>query len=187
MARMEILPSLATLGMKKVLWMRWGCLKSEWAFLAIMVMQVGDMKVYRTGCSNKCIIWCYDIYGFEVRDLHNLWLQIRYLWLSGRAYSSAVWSASRLWLHGHPAGLLPWRVEGEWEWLCHSYSWSVGCWWWGPCMLADWAVWLVWPETGWVGGDHPPLCTVTRCRGVWLCGDMLGWVHGHEALCIWRV
>jgi len=23
------------------------------------------MKVYRTGCSPKCIIWCYDIYGFE--------------------------------------------------------------------------------------------------------------------------
>ena len=24
------------------------------------------MKVYRTGSSSKCIIWCYDIYGFEV-------------------------------------------------------------------------------------------------------------------------
>jgi len=30
-----------------------------------VVDQVGDMKVYRTGCSTKCIIWCYDIYGFE--------------------------------------------------------------------------------------------------------------------------
>eukprot|EP00090_Calanus_glacialis_P010734 TRINITY_DN19192_c0_g1_i1.p1 TRINITY_DN19192_c0_g1~~TRINITY_DN19192_c0_g1_i1.p1 ORF type:complete len:253 (-),score=69.10 TRINITY_DN19192_c0_g1_i1:79-837(-) len=30
-----------------------------------VVDEVGDMKVYRTGCSNKCIIWCYDIYGFE--------------------------------------------------------------------------------------------------------------------------
>ena len=28
--------------------------------------QVGDMDVYRTGSGNKCIIWCYDIYGFTV-------------------------------------------------------------------------------------------------------------------------
>ena len=27
------------------------------------------MKVYRTGAGPKCIIWCYDIYGFEVCDL----------------------------------------------------------------------------------------------------------------------
>ena len=32
-------------------------------------VQVGDMKVYRTGAGPKCIIWCYDIYGFEVREL----------------------------------------------------------------------------------------------------------------------
>jgi len=30
-----------------------------------VVEQVGDMKVYRTGSGPKCIIWCYDIYGFE--------------------------------------------------------------------------------------------------------------------------
>merc|ERR1711915_1038527 len=30
-----------------------------------VVDQVGDLKVYRTGAGNKCIIWCYDIYGFE--------------------------------------------------------------------------------------------------------------------------
>merc|ERR1711970_605252 len=30
-----------------------------------VVDQVGDMKMYRTGCSPKCIIWCHDIYGFE--------------------------------------------------------------------------------------------------------------------------
>ena len=24
------------------------------------------MEVYRTGAGNKCIIWCYDIYGFTV-------------------------------------------------------------------------------------------------------------------------
>ena len=28
--------------------------------------KVGDMEVYRTGAGNKCIIWCYDIYGFTV-------------------------------------------------------------------------------------------------------------------------
>jgi len=27
--------------------------------------QVGDITVYRTGVSSKCIIWCYDIYGFK--------------------------------------------------------------------------------------------------------------------------
>merc|ERR1712123_206827 len=30
-----------------------------------VVEEVGDMKMYRTGSSSKCIIWCYDIYGFE--------------------------------------------------------------------------------------------------------------------------
>ena len=31
-----------------------------------VVEQVGDLKVYRVGAGHKCIIWCYDIYGFEV-------------------------------------------------------------------------------------------------------------------------
>jgi len=30
-----------------------------------VVEQVGDLKVYRVGESNRCIIWCYDIYGFK--------------------------------------------------------------------------------------------------------------------------
>jgi len=30
-----------------------------------VVDQVGDMPVYRTGAGNKCIVWCYDIFGFE--------------------------------------------------------------------------------------------------------------------------
>lgn len=29
------------------------------------VDQVGDMEVYRTGSSPRCIVWCYDIYGFQ--------------------------------------------------------------------------------------------------------------------------
>ena len=37
-------------------------------------IQVGDMKVYRTGGGPKCIIWCYDIYGFEVRVLATSFL-----------------------------------------------------------------------------------------------------------------
>lgn len=28
--------------------------------------KVGDMSVYRTGAGHRCIIWCYDIYGFTV-------------------------------------------------------------------------------------------------------------------------
>ena len=27
------------------------------------------MNVYRTGAGKKCIIWCYDIYGFEVIEI----------------------------------------------------------------------------------------------------------------------
>jgi len=30
-----------------------------------VVDKVGDMDVYRVGTSNKCIVWCYDIYGFK--------------------------------------------------------------------------------------------------------------------------
>ena len=37
-------------------------------------IQVGDMKVYRTGGGPKCVIWCYDIYGFEVRVLATSFL-----------------------------------------------------------------------------------------------------------------
>jgi len=29
------------------------------------VDRVGTMNVYRVGTSHKCIIWCYDIYGFK--------------------------------------------------------------------------------------------------------------------------
>ena len=27
------------------------------------------MDVYRSGSGDKCIIWCYDIYGFNVSSL----------------------------------------------------------------------------------------------------------------------
>jgi len=30
-----------------------------------VVEKVGDMDVYRSGSGDKCIIWCYDIYGFN--------------------------------------------------------------------------------------------------------------------------
>jgi len=47
-----------------------------------VVDQVGDMNIYRTGAGTKCIIWCYDIYGFtggRTRQLCDMLADAGYL------------------------------------------------------------------------------------------------------------
>jgi len=30
-----------------------------------VVDKVGDLKIYRVGNSSKCVIWIYDVFGFD--------------------------------------------------------------------------------------------------------------------------
>ena len=50
------------------------CPEQKMGILSKPNCQVGDMAVYRVGSSSKCVIWCYDIYGFRVRLRHVLLL-----------------------------------------------------------------------------------------------------------------
>merc|ERR1711970_618140 len=67
-----------------------------------VVDQVGDMKMYRTGCSPKCIIWCYDIYGFEVNNtlVPSVVFCVEF---PGRALQAAVRPVGGHRVHGHHA------------------------------------------------------------------------------------
>jgi hypothetical protein len=46
----------------------WGDLKNEDYKEKGQVEKVDDLEIYRVGSSSngKCIIWCYDIFGFKV-------------------------------------------------------------------------------------------------------------------------
>ena len=47
----------------------WGDLKNPDYKEKGQVDRVGDLDIYRVGSSSegKCIIWCYDIFGFKVQ------------------------------------------------------------------------------------------------------------------------
>ena len=43
----------------------WGELKNSSYKPKGVVDEVGDLKLYRIGKSTKCVIWNYDIFGFD--------------------------------------------------------------------------------------------------------------------------
>ena len=45
----------------------WGELKNPNYKEKGIVEKVDDLEIYRVGSSSKCIIWCYDVFGFKVR------------------------------------------------------------------------------------------------------------------------
>ena len=45
----------------------WGELKNPDYKEKGIVEKVDDLEIYRVGSSSKCIIWCYDVFGFKVR------------------------------------------------------------------------------------------------------------------------
>ena len=49
----------------------WGDLKNQEYKEKGQVEKVDDLEIYRVGSSSdgKCIIWCYDIFGFKVSVL----------------------------------------------------------------------------------------------------------------------
>ena len=46
----------------------WGELKNPDYKEKGVVEKVDDLDIYRVGSSSKCIIWCYDVFGFKVSD-----------------------------------------------------------------------------------------------------------------------
>ena len=150
-----------------------------------VVEKVDDLDVYCVGSGSKCIIWNYDIFGFDsgrTRYKFIIFIFDSLMNFSQTNCRSVCWGR----LPGHHARLLQGNLEGsnfsrccpvhqgsnnmeqteggsgEGAFFCKEQRWQVH---------KNW--FLIWH---WL----------FRCCYIWSCRNMLGKLHGPQRMCISR-